>query len=52
MCLKRELFMLSKKCGLVKGAIVVAGAVVTQNVEPYTLVAGISAKVKKKLQRT
>lgn len=34
-----------------KGAVVAAGAVVTKNVEPYTLVAGVPAKAIRNLQQ-
>ena len=35
-----------------EGAVVAAGAVVTSDVEPYTMVAGVPAKVKKKLKKS
>ena len=35
-------------CTIGKGAIVAAGAVVTNNVEPYTIVGGVPAKLIKK----
>ncbi len=34
-----------------KGSVVAAGSVVTKNVEPYTVVAGVPAKVIKKLMK-
>lgn len=34
------------------GSVVAAGSVVTRNVEPHTLVAGVPAKIKRKLKAT